>query len=131
VILIDATVWIDYLRGIPTSQVEWLEGAMERQRLGLVDSVLCEVLQGMRDHQHLEEVSLALSRFAIFTTGGTELALAAARIYITLRREGYTIRKTIGCLIATFCLMHDHALLHNDRDFDPFEQFLGLPVVQT
>jgi predicted nucleic acid-binding protein len=131
VILIDTTVWIDYLRGIPTSQVEWLEGAMERQRLGLVDLILCEVLQGVRDHQHLEEVSHALSRFAIFTTGGTELALAAARNYITLRRQGYTVRKTIDCLIATFCLMHDHALLHNDRDFDPFEQFLGLPVVQT
>ena len=130
-ILIDTTVWIDYLRGITTSQVEWLEGALERQRLGLVDLILCEVLQGVRDHQQLEEVSRALSRFAIFMTGGTELALASARNYITLRRQGYTVRKTIDCLIATFCLMHDHALLHNDRDFDPFEQFLGLPVVQT
>jgi predicted nucleic acid-binding protein len=131
VILIDTTVWIDYLRGITTSQVEWLEGALERQRLGLVDLMLSEVLQGVHDHQQLEEVSRALSRFAIFTTGGTELALASARNYITLRRQGYTVRKTIDCLIATFCLMHDHALLHNDRDFDLFEQFLGLPVVQT
>jgi hypothetical protein len=57
VILIDTTVWIDYLRGITTSQVEWLEGALERQRLGLVDLILCEVLQGVCDHQQLEEVS--------------------------------------------------------------------------
>ena len=30
--------------------------------------------------------------------------------------------------IATFCLLHGHRLLHNDRDFDAFEQFLGLQV---
>src|ERR671924_125281 len=89
---IKAQTDIRRLRGKPTSQVEWLEGAMGRQRLGLIDLVLCEVLQGVRDHQHLEEVSRALSRFAIFTTGGAELALAAARNYITLRRQGYTVR---------------------------------------
>ena len=130
-VIIDTTVWIDYLRGTSTSQVTWLEEAMERQRLGLVDLILCEVLQGVRTHTHLEEVCQALSRFAIFTTGGTALAIAAASNYVTLRHQGYTVRKTIDCLIATFCLMHDHTLLHNDRDFDPFEQFLGLPVVQT
>ena len=130
-VIVDTTVWIDYLRGTSTAQVTWLEEAMERQRLGLVDLILCEVLQGVRTHAHLEEVRQALSRFAIFTTGGTALAIAAASNYVALRRQGYTVRKTIDCLIATFCLMHDHTLLHNDRDFDPFEQFLWLPVVQT
>ncbi len=130
-VIVDTTVWIAYLRGTSTAQVAWLEEAMERQRLGLVDLILCEVLQGVRTHKHLEEVCRALSRFTIFTTGGTELAIAAARNYVALRHQGYTVRKTIDCLIATFCLRHDHALLHNDRDFDPFERFLGLLVVQT
>jgi len=35
----------------------------------------------------------------------------------------------VDCLIATFCLMEDHELLHNDRDFDPFERALGLRVI--
>jgi predicted nucleic acid-binding protein len=39
------------------------------------------------------------------------------------------VRKTIDCLIATFCLQAGHQLLHHDRDFDPFEKHLGLPVV--
>jgi predicted nucleic acid-binding protein len=32
-------------------------------------------------------------------------------------------------LIATFCLRHGHLLLHRDRDFDHFEQILGLAVI--
>jgi predicted nucleic acid-binding protein len=39
------------------------------------------------------------------------------------------VRKTIDCLIATFCLQAGHQLLHRDRDFDPFEKHLGLRVV--
>lgn len=130
-VIVDTTVWIDYLRGTSTPQATWLEMAMDRQRLGLLDLMLCEVLQGVRDDQQLEEVRQVLSRFAIFTTGGVALATAAARNYLMLRHQGRTVRKTIDCLIATFCLTHDHILLHNDRDFDPFEKFLGLSVVKT
>ncbi len=47
----------------------------------------------------------------------------------TLREQGYTVRTTIDCLIATFCLEAGHELLHRDRDFDVFERALGLRVV--
>jgi hypothetical protein len=57
------------------------------------------------------------------------LARDAARNYRTLRSRGHTVRKTIDCLIATFCLREHHSLLHCDRDFDPFEEFLELSVV--
>jgi predicted nucleic acid-binding protein len=65
----------------------------------------------------------------VYATGGTELALAASDNYRFLRKRGITIRKTIDCLIATFCIREGHALLHRDRDFDPFEEHLGLKVV--
>ena len=57
------------------------------------------------------------------------MAIAAAQNYRSLRARGHTIRKTIDCLIATFCLREGHALLHRDHDFDPFEEHLGLRVV--
>jgi predicted nucleic acid-binding protein len=46
-----------------------------------------------------------------------------------LRARGLTVRKTIDCLIATFCILDGHALLHNDRNFDPFEEALALRVI--
>jgi hypothetical protein len=42
---------------------------------------------------------------------------------------GRTVRSTIDCLIATFCLTSGHALLHSDRDYDVFEEELRLAVV--
>ena len=49
--------------------------------------------------------------------------------YRQLRQRGRTVRKTIDCLIATFCLRDAHALLHADRDFDAFEELLHMQVV--
>jgi predicted nucleic acid-binding protein len=60
---------------------------------------------------------------------GEELAIATTKNYRLLRARGYTIRKTIDCIVGIFCLTEGHSLLHPDRDFDPFEQYLGLQVV--
>ena len=128
-IIIDTSVWIDYLGGFETSQTRWLEQALSTQRLGLTDLILCELLQGVREESQFDEVHHAMLEFEIFPMGGVELAVRSARNFRTLRARGYTIRKTIDCMIATFCLVKDHLLLHNDSDFAPFEQVLGLRVI--
>ena len=128
-VIIDSTVWIDYLNGTPTPQARWLDREVELRRMGLTDIILCEVLQGIRSPRRFAEVEAALLTFEVFNTGGVDLAIATARNYRTLRARGRTVRATIDGLIATFCLLNGHALLHDDRDFDHFEQVLGLQVV--
>ncbi len=127
-ILVDASVWIDYLRGTSTPQSDWLDQELSARPFGLTDLTLCEVLQGVSDRE-AAGVRDRLLLLSVFPTGGTELALAASDNYRRLRDRGFTIRKTIDCWIATFCLREDHTLLHRDRDFDPFERFLGLRVI--
>jgi predicted nucleic acid-binding protein len=128
-VIIDTTVWIDYLRGVLNEHTEWLDRELSRQRMGLTDLIVCEVLQGIRSDTAFAQVRRDLTRFQIFNTGGTDMAIAAAHNYRSLRRRGATVRKTIDCLIATFCLESGHRLLHRDRNFDLFEQHLGLRVV--
>jgi predicted nucleic acid-binding protein len=129
VVIVDTTVWLDYLNGVSTPEVEWFEREAARQRLGLLDLMLCEILQGLSTDDEAARILRHLRRFEIFETGGVDLAARAARNYRRLRARGKTVRKTIDCLIATFCIEHDHALLHCDRDFDAFEKFLKLEVV--
>lgn len=57
------------------------------------------------------------------------LAVQNARNYHFLRQKGITVRKTIDSLIATYCIENDHQLLHNDSDFDGYEEHLGLRVI--
>ena len=130
-VIVDTTVWVDYLNGVGTPETTWLEREMSQQRLGLLDLMLCEVLQGLSTEPSAARVLRNLMRFEIFNSGGLELATATARNYRLLRRRGRTVRKTIDCLIATFCLVHDHTLLHHDRDFDAFEEELGLRVLHA
>ena len=125
-VIVDTTVWIDYLQGIRNPETDWLDLELDRQRLGLTDVILCEVLQGVRDEATAMVVERQLLKLEVFDTGGVNLAREAARNYRTLRSRGHTVRKTIDCLIATFCLQERHSLLHRDHDFGPFEKLLDL-----
>jgi predicted nucleic acid-binding protein len=127
--IVDTTVWIDYLGGTVNPHTEWLDRELNQQRLGLTDLILCEILQGIRADPDFTRVRRDLSRFEVFDTGGESLAVASAQNYRFLRSHGHTVRKTNDCLIATFCVVEGHALLHRDRDFDPFEGYLGLRVI--
>jgi len=110
--------------------------AILRQRLAeadlvLADLVLLEVLQGLRgDEERFNRVMRDMVALEIFAIGGMILAIQSARNYRLLRSRGITIRSSIDCLIATFCINTGVELLHNDRDFDPFEQHLGLRVAR-
>lgn len=129
-VLVDTTVWVDYFNDVETIQTTWLDDHLTQQRLGIVDLIACEILQGLSTEEEAAEVLGELKQFEIFETGGLELATAAARNYRVLRRKGVTVRKTIDCLIATFCIRGRHALLHCDSDFDPLEKHLGLQVIR-
>lgn len=128
-IIVDTTVWVDYLRGTVSPHAEWFEANLAVERLGLTDLILCEVLQGVGTDTQFDAVQAELLRFEVHQTGTMGLAIEAAMNYRRLRAAGRTVRKTIDCLIATFCLVEGYALLHNDRDYDPFEEYLGLKVV--
>lgn len=128
-VIVDTTVWIDYFHDSRNAETDWLHAELERQRLGVTDVILCEVLQGLRDESAAKAVERELLKLEVFETGGIDLAREAARNYRALRSRGHTVRKTIDCLIATFCIREEHSLLHRDRDFDPFETFLGLSVI--
>lgn len=61
---------------------------------------------------------VTLARFALLT--------AAAGDYRRLRQRGITLRKTRDPIVGTVCLERGHSLLHDDRDFMPVIEHLGL-----
>lgn len=130
-IIVDSTVWVDYVNGQSNEETRLLDTKIGREDIGLTDLILCEVLQGLRNARELEAVKAQLLEFSVFQTGGTRMAVETALNFQKLRTKGFTVRKTIDCWIATFCLREGHELLHRDRDFDPFESELGLQVVRA
>lgn len=127
--LVDSTIWIDYFNGQITPHTDYLDRVLSDQIVLVGDLILAEVLQGYRHEGEFEKARQALGRFTQVSLVDPLLAVQSARNYRSLRSTGVTVRKTIDCLIATYCIEKDHTLLHNDRDFDGFEQHLGLKVV--
>jgi predicted nucleic acid-binding protein len=111
VVIVDTTVWIDYLQGTSNPETEWLEAELDRQRLGLTNIILCEVLQGVCDEPTAIDVERQLLKLEVFESGGVDLAREAARNYRILRSRGHSVRKTIDCLVATFCIREQHSLV--------------------
>ncbi|SRR6266403_3608666 len=129
-VVVDSSVGIDYFRGLNNPHTLWLDSQSEHRRLGLTDLNLREVLQGIQDERQFATAPAELLEFEIFATGGTEFALQAAENFRRLRSKGLTNRNMVNCWIATCCIKEGYALLHRDRDFDPFERELGLRVVK-
>jgi predicted nucleic acid-binding protein len=129
VILVDSSVWIAQLRGHTTSATMKLEAAAAREPLLVGDLILLEILQGARNEAHAARIERALRQYTIVPLLDDHLASKASRNYRKLRDRGITIRKTDDLIIGTFCIEHRHALLHDDRDFTPMEEHLGLRVI--
>jgi len=129
VIVVDSSVWIANLRGLDTPMVRKLRAAVDDEKDLLIgDLILLEVLQGARDEAHADRIERNLRRYPVASMLDGGLAVQAARNYRRLRTRGITVRKTIDMIIGTFCIAGNHVLLHDDRDFDPMADHLGLLV---
>ena len=128
-ILVDSSVWVDYLRGTPTPQADKLDALLGTVPLAVGDLILTEVLQGCGTDKEFNEVRRLLLNLTVVQLGGQDVAIQAARNYRRLRSLGLTVRKTVDTVIATRCIVDKLELLHSDRDFDPFEQHLWLRCV--
>jgi predicted nucleic acid-binding protein len=130
VILVDSSVWIDYFRGTATRQTDALDRLLGEEPLAIGDLILTEVLQGFVTDKEFNAARRLLGRLDLVTLGGPDVAVQAARHFRALRVLGITVRKTVDTIIATRCIADGYRLLHDDRDFDPFEQHLGLRCVK-
>jgi predicted nucleic acid-binding protein len=127
-ILVDSSVWIDYFNGTPTAETDYLDQILGWRDIVVGDLILAEVLQGFRQEKEFYRARNALLKFRVASMVGTEIALQSAMNYRFLRSQGITIRKTMDCLIATFCIENELHLLHSDRDFNQIATILPLAI---
>jgi predicted nucleic acid-binding protein len=130
-ILIDTSVWIDFLIGRDTPKSRAVESLVEsREDICICGIVLTEILQGIREKKEYNKTKAVLSEL-IFLPMTRETFLLAAKIYRTCRSEGITIRNSTDCMIAATCIQHGVGILHNDKDFDLINSHFKLQVKDT
>ncbi len=128
-IVVDTTVWIDFLEARGTAFDRHLTELLQRDApLALVEVVYCEVLQGIRDDDTYHRTRAGLLAHPILRPRGLETFEAAANLFRAARRRGLTVRRSVDCLIAATCLEAGAELYHNDRDFDALARVSDLTV---
>jgi predicted nucleic acid-binding protein len=125
-IVADTSAWIDYLRGIDAPHTNSLDDELQNNRIITGDLIIAEILQGFRNEKDYLEARNIMEALEYRDFVGRDIALKATQNFRKLRTRGITVRKTIDVIIATFCIENNFPLIHNDRDFDPMEQYLGL-----
>lgn len=129
VIVVDTTVWIDFLHARGTSFDHHLTELLESDApVALVDIVYCEILQGIRDDDVYARTRANLRVFPTLRPRGIETFESAANLYRAARRRGVTVRSIVDCLIAATCVEAGAELYHNDRDFDGLARVSDLVV---
>jgi predicted nucleic acid-binding protein len=129
-ILVDSSVWIDFFNGRNSPAVDRLADLLQdgSAPLAMPDLVLFEVLRGFRHEQDFQAARRVLGALAVVEIGAEDGALRAVHHYRALRAAGVTVHSPMDVLLASYCIEHDHALLHADRDFDALESLRGLKV---
>jgi predicted nucleic acid-binding protein len=125
-IVVDTSVWIDFLNGRDAPHVRKLRAILGADEVIVGDLMLCEVLQGLDSETAARRVEALLRRFDVVPMAGDAIAVVAAKNFRSLRKLGVTVSKTIDLLIGTWCIENRAALLHNDGDFRPMARHLGL-----
>jgi predicted nucleic acid-binding protein len=125
-ILVDTSVWIDYLNGKESSLTNILDKALIDGLVSIGDLILLEILQGIKTEREYNKTRKALALLEQYEMFGHNMVEKCAENFRFLRKKGITIRKTNDVIIATFCIENNLPLLFSDRDFIPFVDHLGL-----
>ncbi len=127
-IVADTSAWIDYFRGVDAPHTAALDYELQHNRIVTGDLIIVEFLQGFRKDKDYQDAKLIMDCLEYFDLAGREIALEASLNLRSLRKIGISVQKPTAVLIATFCIAHNFQLIHNDREYDPMEEFLGLMV---
>ena len=129
-ILVDTTIWIDFLKGTNSVFRKRLHQLIEQEEdLCLTAINLTEILQGIKSDTDFERTRRFFLAFPLFLVNDMDTYIHAARIYRVCRRSAKTVRKTVDCIIAAVAVENDLTLFHNDRDFDKIAACTKLKVL--
>lgn len=116
-VIVDTSIWIDFLKGRETSGVARLEQLLhEETDIFITGIIVQEILNGIKEKKQRSEVKKDLDRFLLIMPS-LDTHIHAAEIYDGCRKKGLTIRSIVDCLIASLAIEYDLLVLENDRDY--------------
>ena len=118
-LIVDSSVWIDgFNPKAKNPEKEVLKQFIQEDYpIFLCPIIYQEVLQGIREEKAFEHIKNILQQYRMINIDILYVTNCAIDLYRHLRKKGITIRKTVDCLIASYAIITNMPILHNDGDF--------------
>jgi len=131
VLVVDTSVWVDFLNGHRSLEAEYLGACLSDDvPIVLPGLVRAEVLAGLRTDAEAERIASLLEAFDAAPEPAAADYVAAASLYRGCRQVGAVVGSLVDCLIAQVCLAHGYVLLTKDRDFRRIAAHTTLRLVE-
>jgi predicted nucleic acid-binding protein len=127
VILVDTSVWIEYLRNTDhpvTAKLHELLSAGSDVRI--TEPIVMELLAGADTPAREVAISRLTNGLNLLPIDPSVDYRAAAAIFVAAGRIGKRIRSLNDCLIAAIAVRSHAELLHKDRDFEEIAKVVAL-----
>ena len=127
-VLIDTSVWIDYLQGSAREGLRQLvDDLLDGKEILAPKLVIAELIHGARTEKDIEIIREFLEAFTI--VGENEGTwLNAGRLSFDLKKKGKTINLA-DCYISVIAQEHRAAVLTLDRHFKDIQKEIGLELI--
>jgi predicted nucleic acid-binding protein len=127
-ILVDSSVWIDFLSSRPGPDGEELRRLIEDGApVAITGVIVTEILQGLkRDVRHIKNF---LSLFDLLEARGFETYRDAAALFRLARSQGVSLT-TMDAIIATVAVENGATIFSLDRDFVRMAHLAGFRLHQ-
>ncbi|MCL2294599.1 MAG: hypothetical protein FWC36_07025 [Spirochaetes bacterium] len=89
------------------------------------------MLQGVRDDKTFEQIKFILQQYRMINIDIIHVTNYAIDLYRHLRKKGITVRKSVDCLIASYAIITDMHILHNDTDFSQIAKASKLKIYKS
>lgn len=129
-VLVDTSVWIDFLKNARTKQTLFLEDNITNIIIATCPAVIQEVLQGIVSDKDEKTIKMHFDNLLHLIEDPYQVAIRSAELYRFLRKQGITIRKPNDCLIAMYAIKANIPILHNDRDFEFIAEHSALKIIR-
>lgn len=120
-ILVDTSVWIDFLQDADSLYAVKLGGLIQgTNKAAICGIILQEILQGIKDDEGYNSTKERLSRLPFINTD-KDIYLYASSLYRTLRSQGFTIPSG-DVTIAALAILRKVPLFTKDKHFKDIAQ---------
>jgi hypothetical protein len=125
-ILVDSSVWIDFLSSSPGPAGRELRRMIaDAEPLALAGIVLTEILQGLT--RNVAQIEQLLSMWELLEPSGASTYHQAAAIFCLARTKGITVA-TVDALIAAIAIENRAAVFTLDADFSRIARLTNLKL---